>query len=97
MRLIFKIVMKLLQAVARFTGLTYNEINIIVYYVLVPLLWAALLDWYIKLPVFAPLYLLFCLLVYLQYKSGSIGSATSSSTSPNGSCCGFGKSVGTTW
>lgn len=57
--------MELLQAIARITGLTYNEINIIVYYVLVPLLWAALLDWYIKLPVFAPLYLLFCLLVYL--------------------------------
>lgn len=46
MNVIFTIVMRFLEKVARITGLTYNEINIIVYYVLVPLLWAAQLDWY---------------------------------------------------
>ena len=33
-----------LESLANRTGFTYNEINIIVYYILIPLSWAALLD-----------------------------------------------------
>lgn len=44
MNSIFKIVANLLSAIGRITGLTYNEINIIVYYFLIPLSWLILLD-----------------------------------------------------
>lgn len=32
-------------------GITYNEINIIVYYLLIPLSWTVMLDFYLGLPV----------------------------------------------
>jgi len=41
---IFKIVANFLWYIGRITGLTYNEINIIVYYFLIPLSWLVLLD-----------------------------------------------------
>ena len=43
-RIIFKIVAEGLALIGEKTGLTYNEINIIVYYFLVPFSWLALLD-----------------------------------------------------
>ncbi len=42
--LIFKIVASSLSYISRKTGLTYNEINIIVYYFLIPFSWLFLLD-----------------------------------------------------
>jgi hypothetical protein len=42
--LIFKIVERALRQIGRKTGLTYNEINIIVYYFLIPFSWLTLLD-----------------------------------------------------
>jgi hypothetical protein len=44
LNLIFKIVAGLLYFTGRRIGLTYNEINIVVYYFLVPLSWLILLD-----------------------------------------------------
>jgi len=44
MNSIFRIVANLLLYIGRTTGLTYNEINIIVYYFVVPLSWLILLD-----------------------------------------------------
>ncbi len=44
MGLIFSIVAQALLWIAKATGLTYNEINVVLYYVIVPLTWAALLD-----------------------------------------------------
>ncbi|SDZ29697.1 hypothetical protein SAMN05444412_109154 [Rhodonellum ikkaensis] len=41
---IFKIIAKLLSFIADKTKLTYNEINIIVYYLLIPFSWLCLLD-----------------------------------------------------
>jgi len=41
---IFFVVMVTLQIIASITGLTYNEINIIVYYMMVPLVFAVLID-----------------------------------------------------
>ena len=42
--LIFKIVAKSLSCLGRKTGLTYNEINIIVYYFIIPFSWLLILD-----------------------------------------------------
>jgi hypothetical protein len=41
---LFQIVFVALDALSRLTGLTYEEINIVVYYALVPLVFAHLLD-----------------------------------------------------
>jgi hypothetical protein len=43
-RLIFKIVANSLSFIGSKTGLTYNEINIIVYYFVIPFSWLCLLD-----------------------------------------------------
>jgi hypothetical protein len=42
--IIFRIVAGTLSLIARKTGLTYNEINIILYYFVVPFSWLCLLD-----------------------------------------------------
>jgi hypothetical protein len=42
--IIFRIVANLLWRMGRITGFTYNEINIIVYYFLIPFSWLFLLD-----------------------------------------------------
>lgn len=44
MNLLFSLTVQLLQAIAAATGLTYNEINIIIWYMLLPLVYLALLD-----------------------------------------------------
>jgi hypothetical protein len=44
MNFIFRIVANLLVYIGRKTGLTYNEINIVVYYFLIPFSWLILLD-----------------------------------------------------
>lgn len=41
---IFKIIANLLSNIGSKTGLTYNEINIIVYYFIIPFSWLLLLD-----------------------------------------------------
>lgn len=41
---IFKFVANSLYAIARKTGLTYNEINILVYYFFIPFTWLVLID-----------------------------------------------------
>jgi len=41
---LFTTIANLLQKVAELTGMAYNEINIIVYYILVPFTWMLLLD-----------------------------------------------------
>jgi len=42
--LIFKLVANALSIIGRKTGLTYNEVNIIVYYFIIPFSWLCLLD-----------------------------------------------------
>ncbi len=44
MDLIFQIVVVLLNIIGDLTGLTYNEINIVVYYIVIPFTWTILLD-----------------------------------------------------
>src|ERR1051325_2712479 len=48
MNLVFRIVAGSLNWVASVTGFTYNEINIIVYYILVPFIYVALVDRILK-------------------------------------------------
>lgn len=48
---IFSIVAQSLLWIGRKTGLTYNEVNILVYYLLIPLSWTIMLDCWIGIPV----------------------------------------------
>lgn len=49
--ILFQITAKILSELARRTKLTYNEINILIYYLIIPLSWTILLDILIGLPV----------------------------------------------
>jgi hypothetical protein len=48
MDIIFEIVEGILYGISLITGLTYNEVNIIVYYIIIPLTWIILLDKILK-------------------------------------------------
>lgn len=50
-RAVFALVAYSLLRVGRWTGLTYNEVNILVYYLLIPLSWAVMLDCWLRIPV----------------------------------------------
>lgn len=50
-RAVFALVAYSLRRVGRWTGLTYNEVNILVYYLLIPLSWAVMLDFWLRMPV----------------------------------------------
>lgn len=47
----FSIVANALSHIGRKTGLTYNEVNILVYYLLIPLSWTAIFDYWLGLPI----------------------------------------------
>ena len=47
---IFAVVAGTEHIIAKLTGATYNEVNIIVYYLLIPLSWAAMVDYITKMP-----------------------------------------------
>ena len=48
---IFSLVANSLLFIGRKTGLTYNEVNILVYYLMIPLSWTAMFDFWLGLPV----------------------------------------------
>ena len=52
---IFAIVAGAEQLIARMTGATYNEVNIIVYYLVIPLSWTLMLDYITRMPFLTPL------------------------------------------
>ena len=54
MDVVFAIVYKALLALASWTGLSYKEINIVVYYILGPLVFCVLIDRIIKKPLVTP-------------------------------------------
>jgi hypothetical protein len=60
MDIIFEIVANILYGISQITGLTYNEVNIIVYYIIIPLSWIILLDKILK---FNYLKIGFCLII----------------------------------
>lgn len=46
----FRLVATVLYNIATLLGMTYNEVNILAYYLLIPLTWTVMLDKYIGLP-----------------------------------------------
>ena len=55
---IFAVVAGIEHVIAKLTGLTYNEVNIIVYYLLIPLSWLAMVDYITKIPFLTPIYII---------------------------------------
>lgn len=47
---IFRYVADSLEWIGRKTGLTYNEVNILLYYLIIPLSWTIMLDYWWKKP-----------------------------------------------
>lgn len=64
---IFSKTADLLQRLARKFNITYNEINIIVYYFCIPLIWTVMIDYIISLPLTTPYLLGFwtCIWVFM--------------------------------
>ena len=58
MNTVFWITANSLNLIAKWTGMTYNQINIIVYYLIIPLTWTVMLDIIIGVPLFTSLLLL---------------------------------------
>jgi len=54
---VFAIVAGIEHVIAKVTGLTYNEVNIIIYYLLTPLSWAVMIDFITMLPLLSPMYI----------------------------------------
>lgn len=52
---IFAIVAGIENLIARMTRATYNEVNIIVYYLVIPLSWTLMLDYITRMPFLTPL------------------------------------------
>lgn len=55
---IFAVVAGVEHIIAKLTGSTYNEVNIIVYYLLIPLSWTVMIDYLTKLPFLSPMFVL---------------------------------------
>ena len=55
---IFAVVAGSEHVIAKLTGATYNEVNIIVYYLLIPLSWAVMVDYITMLPFLSLMYII---------------------------------------
>ena len=55
---VFAIVAGLEHIIAKMTGATYNEVNIIVYYLLIPLSWTVMVDYITMMPFLTPMYII---------------------------------------
>ena len=55
---VFAIVAGIEMLIAKLTGATYNEVNIIVYYLLIPLSWAVMIDYITMMPFLTPIYII---------------------------------------
>ena len=61
---VFGIVAAGLNLIAKALHMTYNEINIIVYYLIIPLSWFILLDYIIGLPITTPIWILLWIYIF---------------------------------
>ena len=52
---VFAIVAGTEHIIAKLTGLTYNEVNIIVYYLIIPLTWTLMIDYLTEMPFLTPM------------------------------------------
>lgn len=55
---IFAVVAGAEHIIAKLTGATYNEVNIIVYYLMIPLSWAVMVDYITKVPFLSIMYII---------------------------------------
>ena len=55
---IFAIVVGAELLIAKLSGTTYNEVNIIVYYLVIPLSWMVMVDYITKMPFLTPMFIL---------------------------------------
>ena len=55
---IFSIVAGAELLIAKLSGTTYNEVNIIVYYLVIPLSWMVMVDYITKMPFLTPMFIL---------------------------------------
>ncbi len=55
---VFAVVAGAEYLIARLTGSTYNEVNIVVYYLLMPLSWTLMIDYITRLPLLSPMFIL---------------------------------------
>ena len=60
---IFGFVAGIEHVIAKLTGLTYNQVNIIVYYLLIPLSWTIMIDYITSLPFLTPM----CLIAWIIF------------------------------
>ena len=51
--------------ISRKTGMTYNEVNVLLYYFLIPLSWAVMFDCWLRLPIITPLFLCVWIGIYI--------------------------------
>lgn len=56
-QLIFSLVARTLYNIAQVTHITYNEINVIVYYLLIPLSWTVMVDCWIDMPITSAIFI----------------------------------------
>ena len=68
----FYIVYTSLQWLSRITGLSYEEINVIIWYLGVPLVYSILLDKIIRRPVFTPILVTLAAVLYLSLPNPSL-------------------------
>ena len=61
---VFGIVAASLRLMAKALHMTYNEINIIVYYLIIPLSWCIMLDYIIGLPITTPIWILLWIYIF---------------------------------
>ena len=64
---IFAIVAGVEHIIAKVTGMTYNEVNIIVYYLLIPLSWAVMIDYITMMPILTPMYIIAWVIFLWKY------------------------------
>ena len=55
---IFALVAGAEHIIAKLTGSTYNEVNIVVYYLIIPLSWTVMVDYITMLPFLTPMYII---------------------------------------
>ncbi len=68
--IIFSAVQQFLEWIAKITHRTYHEVNIIVYYFLIPLTWTLMIDYIFSLPfIFSIAYSLLCISIALISKN----------------------------
>ena len=55
---IFALVAGAEHIIAKLTGSTYNEVNIVVYYLIIPLSWTVMVDYITMMPFLTPMYII---------------------------------------